>query len=134
MPLVNSNFQLGMLDLSWAEPPRSHAAVAHDSLDLAPLAETFGYSRYWLAEHHSPWVAHGSPEILLPLLAGLTSSLRVGTAGVLLGFYSPYKVAANFRLLEALFPGRIDLGIARGLPDGDIGPALLDGRPWPGGD
>jgi luciferase family oxidoreductase group 1 len=122
---------LGLLDLGWVEPPRTHAQVVHDTIELAPIAESFGYARYWLAEHHSHWVAHASPEILL-LLAGLTTNLRVGTAGVLLGYYSPYKVAANCRLLEALFPGRIDLGIARGLPDGNAGPALLDGRPAPG--
>src|SRR5579884_2482692 len=123
--------RLGMLDLSWAEPPRTHAEVANEPLDLAPLADALGYSRYWLAEHHSPWVAHGSPEVLIPLLAGLTTHLRVGTAGVLLGYHSPYKIAANFRLLEALFPGRIDLGVARGKPDGTSGPALLDGRAEP---
>ena len=127
-----SRLRLGVLDLGWVEPPRTHADVAHDCLDLAPRAEAFGYTRYWLAEHHSPWVAHSSPELLLPLLAGLTSHLRVGAAGVLLGYHSPYKVAANFRLLEALFPGRIDLGIARGRPDGTAGAALLDGRPGPG--
>jgi luciferase family oxidoreductase group 1 len=119
---------LGMLDLGWVEPPRTHAQVVHDTIELAPIAESFGYARYWLAEHHSHWVAHASPELLLPLLAGLTSHMRVGTAGVLLGYYSPYKVAANFRLLEALFPGRIDLGIARGRPDGNAGQVLLDGR------
>lgn len=132
MPAVErrrAGLRLGVLDLAWAEPPRRHADVARDALELAPLADALGFSRYWLAEHHSPWVAHASPELLLPLLAGLTGRIRVGTAGVLLGYYSPYKIACNFRLLEALFPGRIDLGIARGKPDGDVGPALLDGRP-----
>jgi luciferase family oxidoreductase group 1 len=127
-----SNLRLGLIDLAWTEPPRTHVDVVHDSVELAPHADALGYSRYWLGEHHSPWVAHASPEILLPLLAGLTTRVRIGTAGVLLGYYSPYKVAANFRLLEALFPGRIDLGVARGRPDGDIGPELLDGRPEPG--
>ena len=131
-PPTSAGLRVGLLDLAWAEPPRSHASVIHDLVELAPLAESLGFERYWLAEHHSPWVAHASPELLLPLLAGLTTRLRVGTAGVLLGYYSPYKVAANFRLLEALFPGRIDLGIARGRPDGNIGPALLDGRLEPG--
>jgi luciferase family oxidoreductase group 1 len=120
--------RLGLLDLAWAEPPRTHASVARDVLALAPLADELGFSRYWLAEHHSEWVAHASPELLLPLLAGMTNRIRVGTAGVLLGYYSPYKIACNFRLLEALFPGRIDLGIARGKPDGNAGEALLDGR------
>jgi len=127
------NLNVGLLDLAWVQPPRAHVDVIHDSIELAPHAEALGFSRYWLAEHHSPWVAHASPEVLLPLLAGLTTRIRVGTAGVLLGYYSPYKVAANFRLLEALFPGRIDLGIARGKPDGDLGTALLDGRAEPAG-
>jgi luciferase family oxidoreductase group 1 len=129
-PAASRPLRLGLLDLAWVEAPRRHVDIVRDMLEVAPLADTLGYSRYWLGEHHSHWVAHGSPELLLPLLAGLTTHLRVGTAGVLLSYYSPYKIAANFRLLEALFPDRIDLGIARGKPD-HAGPMLLDGRPEP---
>jgi len=125
--------RLGVLDIGSVVPPRTHADVVRDCLDLAPLADELGYSRYWLAEHHSPSIAHASPEILLPLLAGLTTHLRVGTAGVLLGFHSPYRIAATFRLLAALFPSRIDLGLARGTPDGQAAAALLDGRTAPHG-
>jgi luciferase family oxidoreductase group 1 len=120
---------VGLLDLAAVGPAQSQRAVLQALLDRVPLAERLGYRRYWVAEHHSPTVAHASPELLLPLLAGLTTVLRVGTAGVLLGYHSPYKVAADFRLLDTLFPGRIDLGVARGQVGQDVAPALLDGRP-----
>ncbi|MEH2126766.1 MsnO8 family LLM class oxidoreductase [Nostoc sp.] len=96
------------------------------TIRLAPRIEAFGYSRYWLAEHHGDGLA--SPELLIPILAGLTKRIRVGMAGVLLSFYSPLKVADNFKLLELLFPQRIDLGIGRGGADQLTTQALLDGR------
>jgi luciferase family oxidoreductase group 1 len=101
------------------------------TLELAPRLEALGYSRYWLAEHHIPTVAHSSPEILLPVLAGVTERLRVGTAGVLLGYYSPFKVASDFRLLNTLFPDRIDLGIARAGVHPEIEQLLLEGAAAP---
>jgi luciferase family oxidoreductase group 1 len=94
---------------------------------LACAVEKLGYGRYWLAEHHQPTVAHASPELLLPVLASLTEVLRVGTAGVLLSYYSPLKVAKNFRLLQALFPGRIDLGVGAGGVDEVTARELLGG-------
>jgi luciferase family oxidoreductase group 1 len=97
--------------------------------ELAQQAEAWGFARYWLAEHHEPGVAQASPEVLSAVLAGMTERIRVGPAGVLLGFYSPYKVAETFRMLHTLFPGRIDLGIARGGTDPRTAEALLDGRP-----
>lgn len=111
--------RLGVLDLAhpqWA-------------IALAPLAESLGYSRYWLAEHHGDPAQSGSPEVLTAIVAALTTRLRVGPAGVLLRYYSPYKVAQNLRLLEDAYPGRIDLGVARGAGgDEDVAALLLDGR------
>ena len=86
---------------------------------LAEVAERLGYSRYWLAEHHAiAALADPCPEILTARVAAATSRIRVGTGGVLLPYYSALKVAEQFRMLEALFPGRIDLGIGRA-PGGD---------------
>ena len=84
------------------------------TLDLARLCERLGYSRFWLAEHHSTNSFAGSaPEVLIPRVASVTSRIRVGSGGVMLPHYSPYKVAEQFRMLQTLFPGRIDLGLGR---------------------
>src|SRR5712692_8205118 len=106
--------RLGVLDQS---PVRSGGAVAdaiHETLDLAEACDRLGYHRYWLAEHHStPGLAGSSPEVLIGQVAARTSRIRVGSGGVMLQHYSPLKVAESFRVLETLFPGRVDLGIGR---------------------
>ena len=85
-----------------------------ETKDLAKYCDSLGLNRFWLAEHHgSDSFAGCSPEILIPSLAAQTQSIRVGSGGVMLMHYSPYKVAENFRLLESLFPNRIDLGLGR---------------------
>ncbi len=124
-----SDLRLGALDLCKLTKGRNHQQVIWDSVELAPRLENAGYSRYWLAEHHGSDVAHGSPELLVPVIAGVTRKIRVGTAGVLLRLYSPYKVAENFRLLHTLFPQRIDLGIARGFVHPERERALVAGTP-----
>src|SRR5437879_11872996 len=105
---------LGVLDQS---PVRSGGNVAdalHETLDLAGLCDRLGYRSYWLAEHHAtPGLAGSSPEVLIGQVAARTSRIRVGSGGVMLQHYSPLKVAESFRVLEALFPGRVDLGIGR---------------------
>ena len=105
---------LSVLDQS---PVRSGATASdaiHETLELARAADRLGYHRYWLAEHHStPALAGPSPEVLIPQVAALTSGIRVGSGGVMLQHYSPLKVAESFRVLETLYPGRIDLGIGR---------------------
>lgn len=91
------------------------AQSVRDSVSLAQAAEEQGYRRFWVAEHHgSAANACAAPEILAAAVAAGTSRIRVGTGGVLLPHYSPLKVAETFRLLEALFPGRVDLGFGRG--------------------
>jgi luciferase family oxidoreductase group 1 len=110
---MSHSFRLGTLDLCHLRPGIGPAEALQATLGLAPIAESLGYCRYWVAEHHNPFVAHSSPEILLPALAERTRTIHVGTAGVLLTLYSPFKVASVFRLLSALYPGRIDLGLGR---------------------
>jgi luciferase family oxidoreductase group 1 len=86
----------------------------HNTVDLAKLADEIGYTRYWLAEHHSTeCFASPAPEIMVARTAAATSRITVGSGGVLLAHYSPLKVAETFHVLECLFPGRIDLGIGR---------------------
>ena len=85
-----------------------------ESVELAAAVEKLGYQRYWVAEHHNlPNFAGTSPEILIGQLAARTKSIRVGSGGVMLSHYSALKVAENFRVLSAMYPGRIDLGIGR---------------------
>src|SRR5256714_10219900 len=90
-----------------------------ETVALARRAEALGYHRYWLAEHHAiAALADPCPEILLARLGAETSRMRVGTGGVLLPYYSAFRTAEAFRMLEALYPGRIDLGVGRA-PGGD---------------
>src|SRR2546428_8268687 len=111
--------RLGVLDQS---PVRSGGAVAdaiHETLDLAEACDRLGYHRYWLAEHHStPGLAGSSPEVLIGQGAARTSRIPVRSRGVMLQHYSSLKVAQSFRVLETLFPRRVDPGIRRA-PGGD---------------
>ena len=85
-----------------------------ESIALAEHCEALGYARFWVAEHHSlPGIASTSPEILIGQIAARTRAIRVGSGGVMLMHYSALKVAENFRMLESLFPGRIDCGLGR---------------------
>jgi len=111
---------LSILDQSPIISGHSAAEAIAATIDLAIAAERLGYKRYWLAEHHGLLgLADPCPEILLTRIAAVTSRLRVGTGGIMLPYYSAFKVAEVFRMLEALFPGRIDLGVGRA-PGGDM--------------
>ncbi len=111
---------LSVLDQSPIIHGHSPADAVRETIKLAKAAEQLGYHRYWLAEHHNMHgLADPCPEILLGAIGSVTSRIRVGTGGVLLPYYSPTKVAEIFRMHEALFPGRVDLGIGRA-PGGDM--------------
>jgi luciferase family oxidoreductase group 1 len=86
----------------------------HNTIDLARLTDSLGYHRYWVAEHHGgPMLAGPSPEALVGPIASATTDIRVGSGGVMLPHYSPFKVAETFSVLAGLYPGRIDLGLGR---------------------
>jgi luciferase family oxidoreductase group 1 len=105
---------LSVLDQSPVASGRAPADAVRETLELAQVADRLGYRRYWLAEHHStPGLADASPEILIGQVAARTRGIRVGAGGIMLQHYSSLKVAESFRMLETLFPGRIDLGIGR---------------------
>jgi luciferase family oxidoreductase group 1 len=105
---------LSVLDQSPIAEGSTGAQALANSLDLAQLTDRLGYHRYWVAEHHGgPMLAGASPEVLIPTIASLTEGIRVGSGGVMLPHYSPFKVAETFTMLAALFSDRIDLGLGR---------------------
>src|SRR5574339_406993 len=111
---------LSILDQSPVISGQSPGAAIHATLELAQAADQLGYSRYWLAEHHAmKSLADPCPEILLGQIGARTRRIRIGTGGVLLPYYSALKIAEVFRMYEALFPGRVDLGIGRA-PGGSL--------------
>ncbi len=117
---------LSALDLSPVTGDATQAQAVRDTIELARAAERMGYHRLWLAEHHNiPGLGSPAPEILIAALTQATSTIRLGSGGVMLVNYSPLKVAEVFMELEALAPGRIDLGLGRALgTDARTGGAL----------
>ena len=107
--------RLSVLDQSPIPEGTTGAQALHNTIDLARLADELGYHRYWVAEHHgTPTLACASPEALIgPIAAATSARLRVGSGGIMLPHYSPFKVAETFSMLSGLFPGRIDLGLGR---------------------
>lgn len=116
--------RLSVLDLTPISEGHTAAETLQHTLELAKQADGWGYTRYWLSEHHNTsMLASASPELLLGQIAAVTQALKVGTGGVMLPNHAALKVAENFRLLEALYPGRIDLGLGRA-PGTDLRTAL----------
>ena len=110
---------LSVLDQSVSLAGSTEGAAIRDTLDLAQHCEGLGYARFWVSEHHGlPSIVGSAPEILMAAIAARTTRIRIGSAGVMLPHYSALKVAEQFRVLEALAPGRIDLGVGRA-PGGD---------------
>src|SRR5919197_2059019 len=106
--------RLSVLDQSPVRSGATPADAIRETLALAEACDRLGYTRYWLPGHHStPPLAGPPPEVLIGQVAARTSRIRVGSGGVMLQHYSPLKVAESFRVLETLFPGRIDLGLGR---------------------
>jgi luciferase family oxidoreductase group 1 len=111
---ARSVIPLSVLDLSPVTTATPGSAALRNSLDLAQLADRLGYTRYWLAEHHNlASIASSAPEVMIGQVAAATSRMRVGSGGVMLVNHPPLMVAERFKVLEALFPGRIDLGLGR---------------------
>jgi len=116
---------LSVLDQSVAVSGRAEDASIRETLALAQHCEALGYHRFWVSEHHShPSIVGSAPEVLMAAIAATTQRIRVGSAGVMLPHYSALKVAEQFRVLEALAPGRIDLGVGRA-PGSDMRTARL---------
>src|SRR4028118_509573 len=115
------DFGLSVLDVSPVSSGSDSSTALRNTLDLARLVDRLGYRRYWLAEHHNlPSIASSTPEVMIGHVANVTERIRVGAGGIMLPNPAPLKVAETFRVLEALHPGRIDLGIGRAPGTGPV--------------
>ena len=115
------NFKIGLLEFGLRSGMNS-LQIVNDVIEYAQKADELGFHRFWLAEHHHPSKSRpwNSPTPMIPILASATNKIKIGTAGVLLGLYSPYNVACDYKLLGNLFSKRIDLGIANGGIQDDV--------------
>jgi luciferase family oxidoreductase group 1 len=106
--------RISVLDQSPISEGSTGPDALRNTLDLAKLAESLGYARYWVAEHHgTPMLACASPEVMIAAIGSVTDRIRIGSGGVMLPHYSPLKVAETFSILSALYPERVDLGLGR---------------------
>ncbi len=111
---IASVIPLSVLDLYPVSTGVTPTQAIRDSLELAQRVDVLGYHRYWVAEHHNmPSIASSAPEVLIGHVAGLTKRIRVGSGGIMIPNHTPLRVVEIFRTLEALYPGRIDLGVGR---------------------
>ncbi|WP_347158530.1 LLM class flavin-dependent oxidoreductase [Pontibacter chitinilyticus] len=123
--MENQKLKLSILDQSIIAKGVSASEALQQTVEIAKLGDMLGYTRFWVSEHHNiAAIAGSAPEVLMVKLADATEQIRIGSGGIMLPNHSALKVAENFRLLEALFPGRIDLGIGRA-PGGDRMTAYL---------
>lgn len=121
--------RLGILDYAPIDENSTARQALQHTVQLAQLADRLGYERFWLAEHHNvPAFASSSPELIMMRLADATQQIRIGSGGVMIPHYSPYKVAENFRILEAFHPGRIDLGIGNTVGTAIVNRALNENK------
>jgi luciferase family oxidoreductase group 1 len=126
------SMKLSVLDQSLARSADGAAAALHETIEMAKWCESLGYKRFWVSEHHAfAAVAGSAPEVLLAAIGAATNSIRIGSGGVMLPHYSPYKVAEVFSVLANLYPDRVDLGVGRA-PGADMSTAMAlapDGKP-----
>lgn len=119
--------KLSILDQSIIREGGTPRAALEETVELAKLGDRLGFQRFWVAEHHNmPLISCASPEILIAKIAENTTRIRVGAGGIMLPNYSPLKVAEWFRMLEALYPNRIDLGLGRATGSDPMTASLLN--------
>jgi len=111
---MHTKIKIGILEQSVLQNGQTGASTIQAGLETAIAADLLGFHRIWLSEHHNMPILQGSsPEVLLAAIGAHTKQIRLGTGGVMLSNHSPYHIAENFRMLEALYPQRIDCGIGR---------------------
>jgi luciferase family oxidoreductase group 1 len=124
------NIKLGLLEFGYYKKGVNSLSIIQHIMDYVVKADELSFSRFWLTEHHnyyptSPW---SNPEILIPIFLGISERIKVGMAGVLINYHSPYRVALDFKLLSNLYPGRVDLGFANGTPPENISQLLRQNK------
>lgn len=109
--------ELGILEFGYGDKPNS-MNIIEDILEYASKADQLNFSRFWLTEHHNPYAHHSynNPEILIAIIGGITEKIRVGSGGSLIGYYSPYSLVQNYKLLNNIYSNRIDFGLSKGRP------------------
>src|ERR1700756_3219388 len=126
--------RFSILDLAPVRTGGTIAEAYRNTVDIAQHADRWGFTRFWLAEHHNmPGIASAATSVLIGHVAGATKSIRVGSGGLMLPNHAPLVIAEQFGTLEALYPGRIDLGLGRA-PGSDPFTAQALGRPPGAGD
>ncbi|GGH14311.1 LLM class flavin-dependent oxidoreductase [Mucilaginibacter phyllosphaerae] len=129
MDYRSSPITLGILDTGFITPGKSAHEILTETWYCVQKAEAAGYTRYWLSEHHDTHYAWTRPALVIPYLGSATSHIRLGTAAILLGLYPALQIAEDYRVLEAIFPGRIDYGICSASPASDtMRHALVNGE------
>lgn len=114
--------KIGILDFGYFNPDKNNSIeMINFTFDFVKKLDELGFSRYWMAEHYNDFCSWTNPEILLTVLAGMTESINIGAAGILIYFHNPFHVATSFKMIATLFPERIDLGLARG----DVDPHMV---------
>src|SRR5215204_5963006 len=127
--------KLSVLDQSTAAKGKSQDTAIRETLELARHCDALGYHRYWVSEHHNSGNIVGTaPEILMAAIAATTPRIRIGSAGIMLPHYSALKVAEQFRVLEAIAPGRIDMGLGRAPGSDRLTARALNPHASPGAD
>lgn len=122
--------KLNVLDYAVIDEEETPADALKETVKLAQSAETLGFHRFWMAEHHDVNAfASSSPELIMMHILGQTSSIKLGSGGVMIPHYSPLKVAENFRVMESLYPGRVDLGIGNTLGTPAVNKSMNEMRP-----
>lgn len=118
--------KLSILDFGIIPANSNSISIIHQTIEYAKTAEELGFHRFWLGEHHEKYAAWRTPSVLLPIIAGYTETIKIGVAGVLLSLNNPLRVAQDYKLIENLFPNRIDLGLAKGVTEEIIMKELLE--------
>lgn len=122
--------KFSVLDYAVIDEGQMPETALKETVKLAQAAERLGFQRFWMAEHHDVNAfASSSPELLMMHILGQTSSIRLGSGGVMIPHYSPLKVAENFRVMESLYPGRVDLGVGNTLGTPAVNKSMNEMRP-----
>jgi alkanesulfonate monooxygenase SsuD/methylene tetrahydromethanopterin reductase-like flavin-dependent oxidoreductase (luciferase family) len=128
--ILKRNMHISILDNGIYKRENQYLDRINDLFEIAPYIEKLGYKRLWLGEHHEADASWRSPEVLISLLLGMTESIKIGSAGNLLALHQPLRLVQDYSLLETIFPGRVDMGLAAGTSSSSVIQALGYKEDW----